>query len=85
MAEIQAGGLYRVGDKLVNAEGKEAEQEEQPEQEKEGTPEAYPYAGILADGGYGTWEAVQNASDEELLGLDGIGKARLREIRAFEG
>lgn len=50
----------------------------------EGLPEGYLYRDILDGGGFKSHQAVQDASDEALLALDGIGPARLRELRAFE-
>lgn len=47
-------------------------------------PEGYLYRDILDGGGFKSHQAVQDASDEALLALDGIGPARLRELRAFE-
>lgn len=36
---------------------------------------------ILADAGFDTAEAIRQADDAELLALDGIGPARLQQIR----
>lgn len=44
-------------------------------------PEDFPYAALLSGGGYKTAEALRAASDEDLLAIDGIGEARLKEIR----
>ena len=92
MAETQPGGLYKVGDNYVDAEGKEAkpqagaptEEEKKGEGGAEGT-ETYPYAGVLASGGFATLEAAQNASDDELLAVKGFGPASLKEFRAYKG
>jgi hypothetical protein len=84
MAVIQKGGLYRVGSGLdaryVDSNGAPAvlEGAEKPEEQ------AYPYADLLKAKGFETWEKVKAAKDEDLLG-DGIGPARLAEIRAFKG
>lgn len=42
----------------------------------------FPEAEVLREAGYTTTEAVQDASDEELLALEGIGPSKLRQIRA---
>lgn len=42
-------------------------------------------AKILNDAGYDSDEAIRNASDEELLAIDGIGPKKLEEIRAEVG
>lgn len=41
----------------------------------------YPYPDLLAGAGFKDWQAVSEASDEDLLAVDGIGPARLKEIR----
>jgi DNA uptake protein ComE-like DNA-binding protein len=40
---------------------------------------------ILADAGYDTLEKIRNASDEELLEIDGIGPKSLEKIRQAVG
>lgn len=47
--------------------------------------ETYPDAELLAAGGFKTWDEVEEASDDDLLALDGIGPARLARIRAWKG
>lgn len=79
------GKLYRPGkvevpEALAKRLGKSTEGktvEEKPQ-------DAYPYADILSAGGYKDWAAVNKATDEQLLALDGIGPARLKEIREFK-
>lgn len=88
MAETIPGGLYKQGDKYVNAEGKEvkppkATQPETKEPAKVPTA-AYPYADLLKAKGYGDWASVRAAKDEDLIAIEGIGPARLAEIRAFK-
>lgn len=36
---------------------------------------------VLVSAGFDSYEAIVHATDEELLGVDGIGPARLRKIR----
>lgn len=40
---------------------------------------------ILADAGYDSMEAIRDASDEDLLAINGIGPAKLQEIREKVG
>ena len=64
---------WRTGaDKPASASGGGAAGEE-----KNGIP----YADVLAAQGFRTPAQIRGASDEELLDVDGIGPARLREIR----
>jgi|ERR1051325_642130 hypothetical protein len=44
-------------------------------------PEDFPMRELLAESGYASIEAVKAASDEDLLAIDGIGDARLKDIR----
>lgn len=100
MAEAQReGGVYKVGAgdaaKWVDANGKEvaapSKSEAKAEDERKAAPAvapapgAYPYAEVLTAGGFKDWAAVNKATDEQLLALDGIGPARLKEIREFKG
>jgi hypothetical protein len=47
----------------------------------DGLPADFPYGEILAGSRFATLSAIRAASDEELLAVDGIGEARLKEIR----
>lgn len=40
---------------------------------------------LLADAGYDSPQAIREASDEDLLAIKGIGKAKLQEIREAVG
>lgn len=44
-------------------------------------PENFPGRALLLGAGYGTLEAVRDAPDDALLGIKGIGKKLLEEIR----
>jgi hypothetical protein len=44
----------------------------------------YPHADLLASNGFSGWDAVKDASDADLLKIDGIGPTRLAEIRAWK-
>ena len=48
-----------------------------------GLPEDYPAASTLEEAGYTSTDEVDAASDEELLAIDGIGEATLKEIRSY--
>ncbi len=89
MAETREGGYYAVkkGTEtvFVDANGKQVEQNESKQPDGGEAQTTYPYADLLAGGGFKDWSAVKNATDEEILGVDGIGPAKLKEIRAFEG
>lgn len=93
MAETQPGGIYRVvtgdSEKFVDAEGKEVKPQSKAAPsdggEKKQTGETYPYADLLAAGGFNDWQAVQKASDESLDAVEGIGPGRIAEIRAYKG
>jgi len=54
-------------------------------EKRDSAPVDYPYADVLKTGGFNDWQAVQGASDDDLLAVDGIGPARLKEIREFKG
>jgi hypothetical protein len=45
-------------------------------------PEAFPYAKALLAGGIGTRKELAAATDEQLLGIKGIGEVALKAIRA---
>lgn len=47
--------------------------------------EDFPHALALTDAGFGTEAKVRNASDEDLLAIEGIGPAALAKIRAAAG
>lgn len=98
MAETRAGGVYFVRGAWVDANGKETDAPTVQEGDRATTDPGsrietdgegndverpMPYAGLLADAGYAGYEAVRDASDDELLAIEGIGPARLAEIRAF--
>jgi len=44
-------------------------------------PEGFPARSLLLANGYATLEAVRDAPDDALLGIKGIGKKLLEEIR----
>lgn len=46
--------------------------------------ESYPYADLLAANGFPSWGAVQAASDDQLLAINGIGQRRVDEIRSHK-
>lgn len=48
-------------------------------------PEDFPHREAVTKGGFTTKAAARKATDDELLALDGIGEARLKEIRAALG
>ena len=48
-----------------------------------GLPEDFPGRSALE--GYDSVAEVEDASDEELLSVDGIGESTLEDIRAYEG
>jgi hypothetical protein len=48
-------------------------------------PEDFPARDKLIEGGFDTLEKVQDASDEELLEIKGVGEATVTSIRAYEG
>jgi predicted flap endonuclease-1-like 5' DNA nuclease len=97
MAETKPGGVYLVGKTLVNAEGKPVKGEEaesragsvgaQPGGGKvEGeSASAMPYADLLIPRHFADEDAVDAASDADLIAIDGIGPKRLAEIREYFG
>lgn len=89
MAETQPGGLYKVGDQLVDSEGKPTKRvksADSKEPAKSNTSDElaadFPGREALAAAGLTTRAAVAAKSDEELDGIAGIGPATLKEIRA---
>lgn len=46
-------------------------------------PANFPEREALTQAGYGALLLVRMASDDELLAIEGIGKAKLKDIRAF--
>jgi DNA-directed RNA polymerase alpha subunit len=87
MAEIQMGGLYRVGDKLVDANGKEAEQTEKPvDASDQGAaggddlPSDFPGAGDLAKHGWTTYAHLAGKTREEYIAVKGVGEKTADEI-----
>jgi predicted flap endonuclease-1-like 5' DNA nuclease len=89
MADTVPGGRYLVGGVYVDAEGKPVKEKSKapakPEGAEQSPPAAYPYADILTEGGFKDWAAVVAAKDEDLVRLNGIGPARLKEIREYNG
>ena len=54
------------------------------EQESPATlPEDMPYRDALIDDGFDTVEAINNATDEELVAINGIGYKALEKIRSY--
>lgn len=51
------------------------------EEEEEELPTDFPGYGALLKAGYANWEFVREASDEDLLEIDGIGPKTVEEIR----
>jgi DNA uptake protein ComE-like DNA-binding protein len=95
MPETVEGGVYLVGKKYVDASGKEMKKSAVSEagkaSDESGTETAEasaapasstPYADALAKAGYDTDTKIRAASDEDLLAVEGIGPARLAEIRS---
>ncbi len=84
------GRLYRAGKEVEVPEGFEAwrtggtKAATSSAGSGEGGAETFPYADVLAPAGFRTWAQVQDASDEALLDVDGIGPKRLGEIRAWK-
>lgn len=98
MAEaLRPGGLYQVGDEWRDANGEKADaptskEKKQPQTSAqdegagandEAWPEGFPDAELYRNAGYESAEEVQAASDEDLLGIDGVGQKRLEKMRAF--
>lgn len=90
MAETQEGGIYIVGKgteaRYVDASGKDTTRQKSDASQNggQGGSETWPYADVLAPAGFRTWAQVQDATDEALLDVDGIGPKRLGEIRAWK-
>lgn len=84
MAETVEGGRYLVGGELVDANGKPVKGASGGDGAQDAGDD-YPSADILRAGGFKDWQAVQGASDDDLLAVDGIGPSRLKEIRAHKG
>lgn len=51
--------------------------------EPDDLPADFPHREALTQAGYGALLLVRMASDDELLAIEGIGKAKLKDIRAF--
>lgn len=84
MGKIQAGGLYRVKGKLVDASGKPVKAEARraaPAAVSSDLPEEFPGREHLIAAGLTTVAAVGAKSDEDLVALQGIGPATVRDIR----
>lgn len=45
----------------------------------------FPWRGLLVDGGFESLEKVKAASDDELLAIEDLGPARLKEVRKAHG
>lgn len=59
--------------------------EEKKPAEEEVSFDDLPRSSLLQDAGYGTAGAVRSASDDDLLAIDGIGAATVRDIRSILG
>lgn len=77
--------IRRMRERLQGAGAPELPREGAPTPEgpAEGTPlpEGFPARSLLLANGYATLEAVRDAPDDALLGIKGIGKKLLEEIR----
>ncbi|TFU25637.1 helix-hairpin-helix domain-containing protein [Thermus tengchongensis] len=77
--------IRRMRERLQGAGAPEPPREEAstPEGPAGGTPlpEGFPARNLLLAHGYTTLEAVRDAPDDALLGIKGIGKKLLEEIR----
>jgi len=62
----------------------EAEVQVQPAAEEVQLPDDFPEAERLRAAGFRTLGAVREATDEDLLAVEGVGKARLETIRAAQ-
>ncbi len=85
MAETVEGGVYKVGEGYLNAKGEKTKAPLTADAAEPETETTYPYADLLSAAGLNDWAAVQKATDEDLLAVDGIGPARLAEVRAYKG
>ena len=94
MEKTIRGGLYRVGDRFVDATGKDVPAEQIPPELRKAaqasTPEGsttgdlgadFPGDDVLIAAGLTTRAAVAAKTNEELLALNGIGPKTLEEIR----
>lgn len=88
MGTTQPGGVYKVGDKLVDAEGKETKRSKAGAASTEATttdpnalPDDFPARKDLVGAGFTTRDAVAAASDEQLVAIKGIGEKTVAEIR----
>lgn len=77
-------------DKPTKAEEQAPDRSSAPAKPSGSTPATHtdkqmPYAELLAGAGFDTPQKVQDASDAKILEIEGIGPARLAEIRAYKG
>lgn len=91
MATTQPGGAYKVGDRIVDADGKETKKLSEKAAERAAAnasteptelPEDFPSRDKLVAAGLTTTQAVSAKSDDELVALEGIGEASVKKIRA---
>jgi hypothetical protein len=57
--------------------------ESKPQPTPEGLPEDMPYRDALLEDGFDSVDAINNATDDELLAVIGIGGKALEKIRAY--
>lgn len=76
------GRLYRRGEGRTVPDGFEQWLNGPQPDAASALPKDFPAQELLSQR-YGSVQAVKSATDEELLGVEGIGPARLREIRAY--
>lgn len=84
--QVVAGVAYGPGEVEVDdAVAKRLKGENLPAPAKEsgsgGLAEDFPYRDLLVGAGFKSAQSVRDASDEQLMAIDGIGEARLKEIR----
>lgn len=86
MAETQKGGIYRVGDEFVDANGNKVkpakEASTEPPEDPSVIPSEFPGAQVLARNGWTTWAHLEGKGREELIALRGVGDATADEIMA---
>jgi len=85
MGDSIEGGRYRVGDRFVDANGKELDSVAGAGAVAETPADTYPYADLLRAGGIMDSDAARTANYEELIAVDGIGPAKAKEIQAHFG
>lgn len=72
-AKFYAGRLVEV----------EAEPESDESEYSDELPDGFPVKDLLVEAGYDTKSKVNEALDEDLLAIDGIGDSRLLDIRNY--